>query len=187
MATECGICIEPYKDASSIPCGHVFCLSCLHAHIALTSQDGLNATCPTCRTEFTFSTPDLSLVMKPLHKHLHPSIRRVFVDTNTKELDDLKVAYKKQADDAEKRINDMQGKLDEMETQLKASEEKLKLSESKNPAQMAPSEASTSRHSVQDRPSKRQKMQAVQMVSFSDDDRRRSYQDMGLQFTKRTS
>ncbi len=104
--------------------------------------------------------------MKPLQKHLHPSIRRVFVDINTKELDDLKVAYKKQADDAEKQINDMQGKLDKMQTKLNASDQKIKLSESKNAAL---SEASTSGPTIQDqRPLKRQKRQVVDEFSFTE-------------------
>ncbi|KAF8996670.1 hypothetical protein BDZ89DRAFT_1084100 [Hymenopellis radicata] len=90
MTTECSVCLEPYKDAVSIPCGHIFCSACLQSHIGRESLDGVNAKCPMCQKDFTFLTPDLTLVMKPLHKHIHPSIRRIYVDLNTSETDKLK-------------------------------------------------------------------------------------------------
>ncbi|KAF8995735.1 hypothetical protein BDZ89DRAFT_1149433 [Hymenopellis radicata] len=127
MSTECSICLEPYRDASSIPCGHIFCFPCLQGHIFKTSKDGLNAACRTCKLDFTFVTPDATLVMEPLRKHMHATIRKVFVDINTNEFDDLKAAYKKQADelkDAEKRVKELEKKLKSAEMKLKASEPK---------------------------------------------------------------
>ncbi|KAF9005855.1 hypothetical protein BDZ89DRAFT_1079835 [Hymenopellis radicata] len=125
MSTECSICLEPYRDASSIPCGHIFCFPCLQGYIFKTSKDGLSATCPTCKLDFTFVTPDARLVMEPLRKHMHATIRKVFVDINTNEFDDIKAAYKKQADelkDAEKRVKELEKKLKNTETKLEEAE-----------------------------------------------------------------
>ncbi|KAF8996672.1 hypothetical protein BDZ89DRAFT_796060 [Hymenopellis radicata] len=56
--TMCAICLGPYKDAVSIPCGHIFCEECL-----------LNVThCPKCRRPFRDGIPH------------HTAIRRVFID-----------------------------------------------------------------------------------------------------------
>ncbi|KAF8996674.1 hypothetical protein BDZ89DRAFT_1084104 [Hymenopellis radicata] len=94
MATKCALCSTPYKDPSSIPCGHIFCFPCLQSHIAQTSQDGYDAKCPTCQRDFPFCSSlrppcDVNLVMKPLQKHLHSGIRRVHIDIDTKEKDTL--------------------------------------------------------------------------------------------------
>ncbi|KAJ7791710.1 hypothetical protein B0H14DRAFT_190627 [Mycena olivaceomarginata] len=48
--SACDVCLEPFgaelKAPCSIPCGHVFCESCLH-HVARA-----RSTCPLCRTPF---------------------------------------------------------------------------------------------------------------------------------------
>ncbi|KAF8996677.1 hypothetical protein BDZ89DRAFT_1084107 [Hymenopellis radicata] len=78
-STECAICVSLYKDAVSVPCGHVFCLPCLQAYIARSCKD-MMAPCPTCRVMFPCVTPDPNLIAKNLQQHIHPSIRKLFID-----------------------------------------------------------------------------------------------------------
>lgn len=65
---DCGICLEPLKKPTSIPCGkdephrskcidsdtrigHIHCEKCLRSHI-LSGEDAFTSTCPTCRQTF---------------------------------------------------------------------------------------------------------------------------------------
>ncbi|KAF9024664.1 hypothetical protein BDZ89DRAFT_1068932 [Hymenopellis radicata] len=89
MTTKCSVCLESYHDAVSIPCGHIFCSACLHSHIGKTVQDGTTASCPTCRKDFSFVTPDSALIMKPLQKFVYPGIRKVYVDVDRSEINNL--------------------------------------------------------------------------------------------------
>tara|TARA_B100001287_G_C22676802_1_gene528147 strand:- start:1269 stop:1970 length:702 start_codon:yes stop_codon:yes gene_type:complete len=57
---RCSICLDNItknKNMSTTPCGHVFCLTCLHEHLKT------NNTCPNCRHKILDEMP-----AKPLHK-----------------------------------------------------------------------------------------------------------------------
>ena len=43
---KCAICMDEYNDRSTLPCGHVFCLTCLQKWHEITKK------CPTCRHPF---------------------------------------------------------------------------------------------------------------------------------------
>ena len=43
---ECAICMDEHNDRSTLPCGHVFCLTCLQEWYKITHS------CPTCRHPF---------------------------------------------------------------------------------------------------------------------------------------
>ena len=56
---KCSICfdfISTSKNMSKTPCGHVFCLTCLHEHLKI------NHTCPNCRKPILSKKPEKPLV-----------------------------------------------------------------------------------------------------------------------------
>ncbi|KAF8987836.1 hypothetical protein BDZ89DRAFT_1087690 [Hymenopellis radicata] len=124
---------DPYKDPSSIPCGHIFCFPCLQSHIAQTSQDGYDAKCPTCQRDFPFCSSlrppcDVNLVMKPLQKHLHSDAAledaATQLENQARKADDLqtklnveKEASANQIDVANQLQNQMQ-KADDLQAKL---------------------------------------------------------------------
>ncbi|KAF8999193.1 hypothetical protein BDZ89DRAFT_730294 [Hymenopellis radicata] len=65
--TQCSICLDPYNDAASIPCGHIFCSRCLQ---------GLSM-CAKCRAPFSRGLK------------LSSEVRRVFIDFDSREMDEL--------------------------------------------------------------------------------------------------
>ncbi|KAG7445102.1 uncharacterized protein BT62DRAFT_898526 [Guyanagaster necrorhizus] len=85
MSGQCTICLCDYKEPVSIPCGHVYCMQCLHDCISTSSRDGFTAKCPTCRTKFTIVMPELHSLSKQFHRYITPSIRRVFIEPNPSE------------------------------------------------------------------------------------------------------
>ncbi|CAL1709214.1 unnamed protein product [Somion occarium] len=48
---SCTICLEPLKEATSLPCGHLFCAPCIQTYIE-TCYAVLFAECPLCRYPF---------------------------------------------------------------------------------------------------------------------------------------
>jgi Ring finger domain len=52
---QCAICRDKMKEATKLPCGHCFHLSCLHSWI---HHRPFQATCPTCRSTIG-SSPSL--------------------------------------------------------------------------------------------------------------------------------
>ncbi|KAF8996666.1 hypothetical protein BDZ89DRAFT_1084094 [Hymenopellis radicata] len=76
----------PYVEPSSVPCGHVFCATCLSTHITQTTRNG-RALCPACRQEFQCDPQMIPPIINP---HVLPSIRRIFIDTDTSEIHELK-------------------------------------------------------------------------------------------------
>ncbi|KAK0214862.1 hypothetical protein IW262DRAFT_1278550 [Armillaria fumosa] len=85
MPDQCTICICDYTEPVSIPCGHVYCMQCLSDYISSSSPDGLTASCPTCRADFSIVVPELHSLSKQFHRYIIPSIRRVFIEPNPSE------------------------------------------------------------------------------------------------------
>ncbi|KAK0214894.1 hypothetical protein IW262DRAFT_1321310 [Armillaria fumosa] len=85
MSGQCTICLCDYKEPVSIPCGHVYCMTCLSDYISSSGKDGFTAKCPTCRAKFTIVVPELHSVAKQFHRYVTPSIRRVFIEPNPSE------------------------------------------------------------------------------------------------------
>ncbi|KAK0501622.1 hypothetical protein EDD18DRAFT_742901 [Armillaria luteobubalina] len=85
MSDQCTICICDYTDPVSIPCGHVYCMQCLSDYIASSSPDGITASCPTCRADFSIVVPELHSLSRQFHRYITPSIRRVFIEPNPSE------------------------------------------------------------------------------------------------------
>uniref|UniRef100_A0AAV2MT00 Uncharacterized protein n=1 Tax=Knipowitschia caucasica TaxID=637954 RepID=A0AAV2MT00_KNICA len=54
----CAICLEYFKDPSTIPCGHNFCLACINLHWDRQSKQGTSLDCPKCKQDFP-SKPQL--------------------------------------------------------------------------------------------------------------------------------
>ncbi|TFK81898.1 hypothetical protein K466DRAFT_557345 [Polyporus arcularius HHB13444] len=80
-ALTCGICLDNLRVPVCTPCGHLCCEACLTSYIEA-SADALNASCPTCRSPFPITNPDLRFVAKKYHSFIIPSIRRVFLPTD---------------------------------------------------------------------------------------------------------
>jgi hypothetical protein len=56
---KCSICLDfisTSKNMSKTPCGHIFCLTCLHEHLKI------NHTCPNCRKPILSKKPEKPLV-----------------------------------------------------------------------------------------------------------------------------
>lgn len=56
----CTICLCPAIGAESLPCGHKFCLSCIHSWTRECAREMRPSVCPLCRTPFAASelTPE---------------------------------------------------------------------------------------------------------------------------------
>ncbi|KAF8238104.1 hypothetical protein L208DRAFT_1243921 [Tricholoma matsutake] len=80
MTGKCSICLSPFKEPVSIPCGHVYCTKCLADHVNTPGSEDTTSSCPTCRTVFNIVTPDLTYLPKKYHQYVVPSVRRVFLD-----------------------------------------------------------------------------------------------------------
>ncbi|KAF7318356.1 RING-type domain-containing protein [Mycena chlorophos] len=87
----CSICIEPFTQPVSLPCGHVFCRLCIRKTVesgssASASGSGprlLEHLCPSCRTPYSIITIDPELVPPHMRPHVRPSIRPLFLDSSS--------------------------------------------------------------------------------------------------------
>ncbi|THV02537.1 hypothetical protein K435DRAFT_749255 [Dendrothele bispora CBS 962.96] len=80
--STCSICLSALQEPVSIPCGHIYCSSCLLEYVGASQQDLYTASCPTCRASFPIVSPELTLIPKQLHRFFVPGIRRVYIDLN---------------------------------------------------------------------------------------------------------
>ncbi|KAJ7154562.1 hypothetical protein C8R46DRAFT_1356610 [Mycena filopes] len=81
--TNCSICFEPFTSPVSLPCGHVFCQECIRRTVDAVKSNSMNHFCPTCRESYSILTLDLKLVPPYLRPHIHPPLRKVFIDNDT--------------------------------------------------------------------------------------------------------
>ncbi|OHT04503.1 FHA domain containing protein [Tritrichomonas foetus] len=60
----CPICYFPITAAESLPCGHSFCLCCIHEWCRVCKRESHQCACPLCRTNFNPDelTPDEGLI-----------------------------------------------------------------------------------------------------------------------------
>ncbi|KAJ7056210.1 hypothetical protein C8F01DRAFT_1373170 [Mycena amicta] len=77
----CSICIEPFTQPVSLPCGHVFCKVCIRKAVESESRNlrVLQHLCPSCRTPYSIITIDPALVPSHMRPHVRPSIRPLFL------------------------------------------------------------------------------------------------------------
>ena len=45
---SCPVCLDVLEEASTIPCGHLFCKACIHEY-----ESSYGGTCPVCRQPFS--------------------------------------------------------------------------------------------------------------------------------------
>ncbi|KAK0438017.1 hypothetical protein EV421DRAFT_1825914 [Armillaria borealis] len=122
MVQPCAICLSPYDNPVSTPCGHIFCTECISDHI-LASSDGFRSPCPTCRTKFHISVPELRYLPRQYHQFILPSLRRVFLDSSPNpQVEKLKAELK----DAKSRISSQKRRLKEQSKEHSLAMSKLK-------------------------------------------------------------
>ncbi|KAI0074504.1 hypothetical protein K474DRAFT_1699646 [Panus rudis PR-1116 ss-1] len=75
----CLICLDEYKSPVCIPCGHVFCDSCLNKCAKRTADDSGSAACPSCRAPFTTDEPNLRDIPRNQRRFMNSSVRRIYL------------------------------------------------------------------------------------------------------------
>ncbi|KAF7291977.1 RING-type domain-containing protein [Mycena indigotica] len=80
----CSICIEPFTQPVSLPCGHVFCRLCIRKNVeSEASKSSTLHLCPSCRTPYSIITIDPALVPSHMRPHIRPSMRPLFLDSSS--------------------------------------------------------------------------------------------------------
>ncbi|KAJ3821212.1 hypothetical protein F5878DRAFT_41596 [Lentinula raphanica] len=81
----CNICIDDLKEPVCLPCGHVFCGSCIVRTVNTIKPATSLQPCPTCRRLYSIINVDPSTIPPPIRPHLVPSIRKLYLgDTHVK-------------------------------------------------------------------------------------------------------
>ncbi|KAJ3743670.1 hypothetical protein DFH05DRAFT_1421484 [Lentinula detonsa] len=75
----CNICIDELKEPVCLPCGHVFCGTCIVRTVNSIKPATSFQPCPTCRTLYSIISVDPSTIPPPIRPHLVPSIRRLYL------------------------------------------------------------------------------------------------------------
>ncbi|KAJ3876163.1 hypothetical protein F5051DRAFT_412331 [Lentinula edodes] len=84
----CNICIDELNEPVCLPCGHVFCGSCIVRTVNTIKPATSLQPCPTCRRLYSIINVDPSTIPPPIRPHLVPSIRKLYLgETNTKSWD----------------------------------------------------------------------------------------------------
>ncbi|KAJ7500607.1 hypothetical protein B0H11DRAFT_1995853 [Mycena galericulata] len=76
----CSICYEAFTSPISLPCGHVFCTSCIRNTVDAIKSCSVQHWCPTCRVPYSVVTLDPALIPPYLRPHIQPAIRPIFFD-----------------------------------------------------------------------------------------------------------
>ncbi|KAH9926998.1 uncharacterized protein B0H18DRAFT_875949 [Fomitopsis serialis] len=76
----CIICLEVLKDPAALPCGHVFCYSCIVKIVRSITPYTTHHFCPTCRHPYTVSHVDPNLVPHHLQPHVSPAVRKLHLE-----------------------------------------------------------------------------------------------------------
>ncbi|KAI0732151.1 hypothetical protein C8Q72DRAFT_882588 [Fomitopsis betulina] len=79
----CIICLEVLKDPAALPCGHVFCYSCIVKIVRSITPYTTHHFCPTCRHPYTVAHVDPNLVPHHLQPHVSPAVRRLHLEYST--------------------------------------------------------------------------------------------------------
>ncbi|KDQ61477.1 hypothetical protein JAAARDRAFT_511597 [Jaapia argillacea MUCL 33604] len=77
---SCVICIDVLKSPVALPCGHVFCHSCIERVVSSIKPFTTTHCCPTCRSPYTIASLDNSLVPVHLRPYISSPIRKIFLD-----------------------------------------------------------------------------------------------------------
>ncbi|KAJ2913065.1 hypothetical protein MD484_g7344, partial [Candolleomyces efflorescens] len=66
MPGYCPLCLKDLKEPVSIPCGHVYCASCIGNYATGSDKLTFKTYCPlaTCRQDFNLFIPDVSSALR---------------------------------------------------------------------------------------------------------------------------
>ncbi|KAF6753474.1 hypothetical protein DFP72DRAFT_966765, partial [Ephemerocybe angulata] len=104
---ECSVCLDEYEEPVCIPCGHVYCKSCIKDVVNQQGGERNVGKCPECRKEFHLFIPDLTHAPAFLEPFLVSPIRRIYAP------------YAGQGT-----LNKLNDRIKELEAQLKISQKK---------------------------------------------------------------
>ncbi|KAF9073183.1 hypothetical protein BDP27DRAFT_1216189 [Rhodocollybia butyracea] len=76
----CNICIDELSGPVALPCGHVFCGTCLIRTINSIKPTTSMQPCPTCRSLYSIAYIDPSAIPDSIRPHVTPGIRKLFLE-----------------------------------------------------------------------------------------------------------
>ncbi|KAH9004804.1 hypothetical protein EDB86DRAFT_1990399 [Lactarius hatsudake] len=79
--STCAICLDTLKSPVALPCGHVYCHTCISEAIKATAGPSSPITCcPTCREPVSIVTPNPLLIPPHLRPYVLPPFRRLYLN-----------------------------------------------------------------------------------------------------------
>ncbi|KAI9458186.1 hypothetical protein BJY52DRAFT_1119913 [Lactarius psammicola] len=79
--STCAICLDSLKSPVALPCGHVYCHTCISEAINATAGPSSPIThCPTCREPVSTVTPNPLLIPAHLRPYILPPFRRLYLN-----------------------------------------------------------------------------------------------------------
>ncbi|KAH9951080.1 hypothetical protein B0H21DRAFT_351315 [Amylocystis lapponica] len=76
----CFVCLDTLKDPAALPCGHVFCHTCILRVIRTITPYTHHHFCPTCKHPYTISQVDPAMVPPHLQHHISPAVRKLHLE-----------------------------------------------------------------------------------------------------------